>query len=811
MPKVTFSPQKAMAAICKYVFKAYLIYHGTPADLATLYGEGLGGLIEGINIEQDRETIKNSLSQAINRAWDQVFYNSDIPENCQIALKKELITSENAIFVIGTKNPDETLRTIAVNVLKKHMDWDGAKIYSIARTISDTLMTEVYQEIENNGTLTIVVELDAIKTKLNKIDIAQEENSDLLHLLIEEISSLHRVVNQALTNIDDHKMKQYVKSKNTLLKYSYAQIESIKKQSIFPWVYGSNSLNDVYQDLFVTPVLEDNHTKEDIRDLEPFIHENLMILGEAGSGKSMLLKTLFAFILNVQLDDTICLYFHADSTVMKNSAFKRDFKFAREDVDQHYLFIIDGVDETYLFLPSKYKKFIKRLNEATNCSFWLGSRQDFYKQNLGNKTKISDRDFELQEWNPEQIDHFISGYSKITMNPQLQMRIEHMINESRDGENIRRMMKNPFQLSVLVFLAEQSDELEINSTFDLYDQFVTLWVNREKDRGTCRDKDSVIYDALYEAAVSIYYNNEYILNDTAENNTAISGLLQIEPRQRNGKYIAKVFYHRSLAAFIIANRAYQAMYENDTKLFIKASEARSRDDITNFIGSKFESIDNREKHLLKNNLTNIYRSLPEVDDSSGARQQIIYYITRLGIDVSDFIISVIEEKPSDLYMRLSLAYGCVLSKNKTMRQYALRYAQNIAEDPYCDDAITNRGWTAVYFNDVNIDELKIDPYEYKDTFKGSWENSRKARINRFTHKNPRIKDLRFWILDLPLFHSYLIDRGWDNISIEEYRIIESLKFDSNVFDEDEIEFMKKEQSSLLADYMIHLESEGKDL
>jgi len=642
-------------------------------------------------------------------------------------------------------------------------------------------------------------QLQAIETLVGKVEVI-DRRLDFL----EGGSVKGQSATNAFQTAAEQKKKKFDERKQILQNYANAQVDEIRKKLIFPWFNESKSLRDVFPELFVTPKLIDAQTKYKVSDLSSYVNKNLMILGDAGTGKSTLLNYWFAFEKKVLPDHTICLYFSADSTIMSNSAFKRDYKFASKDREQHYLFIIDGLDETFLLRPSKYKELIAKLKTATNCNFWLGCRQDFYKQYLNEKTKISDYDLVVQEWEPCQISFFIDEYSKVTKNPEISNRLERIKNGSRDADGIEAMKKNPFQLSVLVFLAEQSTDLEINSTYDLYDQFIELWVEKEINRNTSPDNHDAIYNTLYDAAENIYYNNEYIFNEIAERNTAVNGLLQMKPRRRDGRRVARSFYHRSLAAFIIAKRAYRAIYEGDISLFIEASKARSRDDITNYLVDKFASIKPAETYTLKRNIIHIYNGISDNDEYVGAKQQLIYYITRLGIDVSDFIVDVINEDSRDLYMRLSLAYGCVLSENKVMKQYALAYARSIAADPDGDDAKTNRGWTAVYFNDVNIDELKIDIYGYKDTIKGPWENSRKARIRRFTKKNPRYKDLRFWIFDIPLFHSFLIDRGWDNLSIDEFEILEGLRFDSNVFDDEEIDFMTKERDKLLAEYKEHL-------
>ena len=132
----------------------------------------------------------------------------------------------------------------------------------------------------------------------------------------------------------------------------------------------------------------------------------------------------------------------------------------------------------------------------------------------------------------------------------------------------------------------------------------------------------------------------------------------------------------------------------------------------------------------------------------------------------------------------------------------MNYAKSISNGSI--DAITNRAWTVIYFGDVN----DRDPYKYKDDEKRSWKNARKARIKRFTRKNPRLKDYRFRLFDIPLFYSFLKDRKWNNISMKEYEILRSVDFPKHIFTNDEIAFLKKEKQKLLVNYKKHLMSKG---
>ena len=183
------------------------------------------------------------------------------------------------------------------------------------------------------------------------------------------------------------------------------------------------------------------------------------------------------------------------------------------------------------------------------------------------------------------------------------------------------------------------------------------------------------------------------------------------------------------------------------------------------------------------------------------KEQVIYYITRLGIDVSDFLLELVKQKPHDPIMRLTIAYGCVLSDHPLLRRFALDYARSIAEDTI--DARTNRGWTVIYFGDVEDQ----DPYQYKDDEKGPWKKAREARIKRFVKKSPRLKDYRFRLFDIPLFYSFLKDRGWNDISRDEYKILSEVDLPQDIFMEEEISFLTNEKERLLFEYKRRLESD----
>ncbi len=289
----------------------------------------------------------------------------------------------------------------------------------------------------------------------------------------------------------------------------------------------------------------------------------------------------------------------------------------------------------------------------------------------------------------------------------------------------------------------------------------------------------------------------------AEKNSAIKNILtEFSEPNMYGKIYVHAFYHRSIAAFILAESVVSAMSNKDFSDLTRLFSISFKDDVTNFIIDKLNTLTLQEKNDIKTTMVILYDRIS--GGSTKVQEQCIYYATRLGIDVSDFLCRIIDSKPNDPHIRLSLAYGCVLSDNINVRSFALEYAKSIASGGI--DAVTNRAWTVIYFGDI-----VRDPYTYKDDEQCPWQNARNARLTRFTKKNPRKKDYRFRLFDIPLFLSYLENRNWMDISAEELEILESVDFPNEYFTTEEIDFLCKQKEVLVTNYRLALALEGGNL
>lgn len=573
--------------------------------------------------------------------------------------------------------------------------------------------------------------------------------------------------------------------------------ETILNRTIFPWFRDSLKYYEVFPDLFVTPTLSKRECESSLDDiLSNYTNYNIAILGEAGAGKSTLFRYLFT-----NSNKYCFFYMHASEIMQSSNPIIQSIFQPNTAIDfkKPLIILLDGIDEIYSNNPRGYLSLVNLINNNTVHYFWIASRTDFFEQMQNENTKFTKEEFILQPWNTKQSDSFINTYSRIIKCDDINEKINRIV---PDLAMLKQFKQNPFKLAILVFLAGHADNIQVQGMYGLYSTFIQHWIEREINRETSINAPSRITDELLIAARYIYNGQPYKISEFTEENTAVSHLLHISEANMHGEKYAYTFYHKSLAAFLLAENTLSSMLSGDfVSLEINLSCAL-KDDVTNFVNEAVSFLGISEKEKIFKNLS-AYNSQLDHNASVAIKQQIIYYASRLDIDVSNFLLNELSLNPTNLIMRLALAYSCALSNNPDTRAFALEYAKSIANGS--EDAVTNRAWTVVYFGDVIS-----DPYTYKDDEQCQWSKARQARIKRFIRSNPRVKDYRFRLFDVPLFYSFLSDRGWNDLSWNEYNILADLKFPDQYFYPTEQEFLSEELSKLLKEYhhRLELQKEG---
>lgn len=578
------------------------------------------------------------------------------------------------------------------------------------------------------------------------------------------------------------------------LTYVEAAKESAKIFGILPET--KITFKNAFPRLFVKPALMFGTTEVCYNDLLiKYANKNVVFLADAGCGKSTLLKYVSQF------ENLKAVYFTAQAIKENKKILELIEKIYGGSSQEHLFLLIDGLDEAYWNDMPAYRHLINtliRLNGHVNC--WLAGRKDFYKRTYTEATAISTNIAELKQWENE-YNQFLNNWATVFGKAKTP---EIVRGWAEKEASVKEMLVNPFQLTLLCSLADEASEdtAPVTSTYDLYYQFFLQRFTNERNRGTGALDFEVTLKQLCEAARKIYAGDKYktsILNDTA-----VTDLLVWEPGTRlNGKREARAFRHHSLAAFLIAYQIYSAIQDGNEEELTTMLKMVIKDDVTNFVIRKAENEDEEEIQTMRKNLAAYYKTLPENgEDLVNVKEKVIYYISRFRGDSSEFLLPIVQSSPDNPYMKLTLAYACALSTKKKLRYYALDYARSLSKNG--EDASVNRGWTVVYFGDCNK-----DPYTYRDEDKGPWANAREARIKRFTKEKPRVKDYMFQLFDLPLFHTFLKTREWNDISIDEYNIIKVLDFPIGRFTPAESRFLWREKNAMLKTYRKKLGIEKK--
>jgi hypothetical protein len=585
----------------------------------------------------------------------------------------------------------------------------------------------------------------------------------------------------------------------------------IKNSSLIPWFNDSIGYREAFPRLFISPEFKATKTNKpmDYDGLLSLFNENLIILGLAGAGKSTLLKYIFSYADEVHKKiKTIFI----DANDIKNSDKKSLDQYAINaiyecsDTNQELLIVIDGIDEAFFNDRDAFLKLLGKIQFLTRCKVWLGCRSDYYGQAY--RSKYDNVFFEcltIKPWDENQADRFIEQYSDIVECSQIPEQIRSLILKN---EKIKKFKHNPFQLTLLVFLMQYNKQFNYNidSLYDLYDKFLITWIKREQERGTSQLDDDMIKLLLYDAAKKIYNGETYIVETS---DTAVCGLLNIDnkdPLSKSRK--ANSFYHRSLSAYFLAHHVIKVMKHGGLEL-VKTLSHKLLDDVTDFIRDGLDSLENRAKELIFENMKRLYKASLEQADadledevkiyllnlseekSLILRDEIVYFSTRIGLDVSDFVEYAYRYETHAI-MRLCIAYGAVTVGPDYI---ALEYAKLLK--PGTEEDITNRSWTMTYF-----DVTDKNPYEYIDNEKRPWTAARNKRLERFKSKNPSKKDYRFRLFDIPLLYCFYVDRNWnpDDLSEGDLEIIKGCTFPDEYFNSTEIKFLKSSKSRLVNEY-----------
>lgn len=582
------------------------------------------------------------------------------------------------------------------------------------------------------------------------------------------------------------------KSNYTLYKEGLKrQQQQILQEPFYIWGYNEyENANLLYGKGYVRKIPIKNLSNAKKRYLLVRKNRGIAILGKAGAGKSTCLRQLFLSHTNGvhQVINSICnrrYYFFRIKELIKNtenlSYLENEKKYSRGK----FVFL-DGLDEIN---DSDYKKtvqIIKRIFDY-NYTIILSCRKDIYEIIKRVEPEIFTLiryHFEIGDWTLVESNQYIEKYTKLHPNSD----ISNLIEPYKEKIEYKDFFKTPLELSLLIYILEQSQDLldqesMIRNRYDLYDKFLTIWIQRELIRRNDNEIDnsldvnmilglwSIIAFLLIKNsnAKSIYTSNSEIKKYIQNNDKLkkyIGGIVKIDNKNERKRIIG--FTHERVAEFLVAYYFCVHISKCD-EYSIDALLWEYKHSVTSFIQEKFKLISH---HELENDFLNLisillntepYRNQTSLnkyrrpindklkkriqslskEDMRTVKNQIIYFISRIPnidkslVSVGNQVVKVIYEKEKDEYNKRSAAIGATILGNNEVE---LRYAQELLNNPESD--LRDRSFTMVYYQDVK----EKNPFIYVDDEVSEWDNSRQSRLKRLSDNSE--KSLRLRTFDL---------------------------------------------------------------
>lgn len=577
--------------------------------------------------------------------------------------------------------------------------------------------------------------------------------------------------------------------------YDLAELEQICKESILnfsltPWnrSFGlsfKSALNSYYIDPFVTIntkrsddfVLFSNLSKDDIK--------KCIILGDAGSGKSFLLKKLFV--------DTIkagrkALYICADdwSNESHLSNYIKNILSSKTKPEKDFLLIIDGIDEIFATNHEKLQNLITATSQI-KCDVWLGCRTDFYN-NAKCLEHIPHKRIFVQEWKEEQAFEYVKKYAQKAGKINIFAKYKYLF----ESQSINTFYSNPLRLSMLLYIIENDTDqnIIINNEYELYESFFKLWLKNETQSSNdpCPASDE-IYSQWKQIARWMYTGVRSI---RILNIRALISIFKVYPDSENYFCIFD-FWHRSFMEFLLAKDAIDAMLTSSVSV-IESLKSNNRSDVDFYIKKAFLTKSRYEKNKIIKNLIAAYNEVEQIlhekQEIFFVQNQIVYYLTRMNYKSKETVNFIKEIYNDQLHpiMQQGVAYGAA---NIGLMDIALDFALKM-KDPNSIQNRVNRAWTLIFYGD-QPDE---DPLNYEDIHSASWKRSKDARLRRLSGDENKHKAFRMF--DLCILHGFYESRDWKDLTVSDLEIIENTSTNIPEYTSDVIHFLETKKTELVS-------------
>ena len=570
---------------------------------------------------------------------------------------------------------------------------------------------------------------------------------------------------------------------------------SIWNSLLFPWLpQDSLSFSYLYETLYVEPKVLDQNSDQTM-SLSAFLSssknthcQKLWVLGNAGIGKSTLLKTQF---LECRKAGIPCLCLSVNSlfqTLVPDEAAPLSALLNGEAaIPSDFRLFLDGIDEAFASRPKDLPPFLTQI-DALPCTVWLGCRSDFFRDVV--KKPLFQR-VTLQEWDNEEISQYVFSYFRENTEAPAYLAYQTLC---QANPYLKILGKTPFHLSLLLFLIKNRETtLSVSSLYDLYAEFFQQWLAKERFRNA---DSNMAHDDIYgqlEAIARKLYTEGTALVSTSD--PSVLSLLSLDPLVSDRRSV-RGFCHQSFVEFLLARSVIEALKFGPPQV-IQVLRTSYRSDVSSFIKDAFSTARPTEKRQFIETLISAYKTAgaPDAflteDERFYVKNQIIYYMTRIPGAASTTACNFLRDiypRETQTLMRQDIAYGAA---NLGLFDIALEFAQSMT--PGSDEDRANRAWTLVFYGDRPGE----DPLRYTDDL-GDWTRSRDARRRRLQAADSKSRAFRMF--DLQILRGFFESRQWQNLSREELDTIKACETELPGYPPEAVQFLAQAKAKLVQSY-----------
>jgi hypothetical protein len=596
---------------------------------------------------------------------------------------------------------------------------------------------------------------------LDFIDKVASKDKDNFITFFEDSGDLIARLKGRLEGLTPHICRRIMKSQASGLRSTRSAVSPL-------------SYNDIIRDggCFIEPpftvlsgVLNEQSAASSICDLSAN-DGSVMIIGEPGIGKSILLARTFLQHVNSVKETTMRIPFFF--SLRGKIGFSFEFKdFIKESAENNLgkemfpsfreelvdpVFYLDGFDEiAEQFLEEELLQIGR--SYIFSRPFVVSCRRAFYDTQLEPIAFPVNNIIELSGWDKESMLSYVKRSQKSDWTKDLPNRIVRVHDEMPE---LRQVLENPLLLTMLLFLAANgSVDLppEIADKTAMYDLFIERWAKRETmgiETDSVSDHISKLKKCWEVASWEIYkarFSGESItldqMQERLQNSTsqardivgsrAFISLIDYNSRTRTIQGMLHEQLMEHLLARCIVNSSCQGYYPFPDYLHYEV-----RYEVKQLIRALWGRETAKNLQQAKTNIWEGYKSSLKDGSSKSvkSRNQAMYYLGRMPILDHEKRAILVEalNLETEVHVILSIMFGLI--RMGDIDAESILY-DKLTGEPSWDSA--NRGNHLVHYGDWVLRDEK-PPFE--DDGKRDWLRAHKVLMRHFQSKEPKHVFLR---------------------------------------------------------------------